>query len=134
LRAADEVEKHGPIPFIESMVPKLLGETTRRNRPEVVETAKRMMLQMTVRGVVAAQTGMAQRPDSQPTLKTVDVPTLILVGAEDTLTPVAEAELMHRNISGSRMEVIPEAGHFAPFEQPEAAARLLRGFLEPLQW
>lgn len=134
LRSADEVEKHGPIPFIESMIPKLLGETTRRNRPDLLDNARRMMLQMTVQGIVAAQTGMAQRPDSLPTLKTVDVPTLIAVGAEDTLTPVAEAESMHQHIGGSRLEVIPEAGHFAPFEQPEAAVRLLRGFLEPLRW
>jgi pimeloyl-ACP methyl ester carboxylesterase len=134
LRAADEVEKHGPIPFIESMLPKLLGESTRRKRPDLVDAARRMMLQMTVRGIVAAQTGMAQRPDSMPTLKTVDVPTLIMVGAEDTLTPPAEAELMHQHINGSRMEVVPEAGHFAPFEQPDATLRLLRGFLEPLRW
>ena len=134
LRAADDVEKHGPIPFIESMLPKLLGETTRRNRPDVVHAARRMMLQMTVQGIVAAQTGMAARSDSLPTLKTVDVPTLILVGTEDTLTPGGEAEVMHQHVSGSRLEIIPEAGHFAPFEQPETATRLLRGFLEPLNW
>jgi len=133
-RAADEVEKHGPLPFIESMLPKLLGETTRRNRPDLVDTVRRMMLQMTVQGIVAAQTGMAARPDSLPTLQTVDVPTLILVGAEDTLTPVAESELMRQHISGSRLEVVPDAGHFALFEQPDTALRHLRGFLEPLRW
>jgi 3-oxoadipate enol-lactonase len=134
LRVADDVDKHGPIPFIDSMTPKLLGESTLRNRPDVVETARRMMLQMTVQGIVAAQTGMAERPDSLPTLKSVDVPTLILVGTEDRLTPVADAELMHQHIDGSRLEVISEAGHLAPLEQPETAVRLFRAFLEPLRW
>jgi 3-oxoadipate enol-lactonase len=132
LRSAEDVERHGPAPFIESMVPKLMGETTRRNRPDLVEEARAMMRRMSVQGIVQLQRGMAARPDSTPTLATIDVPTLILVGAEDTLTPPADSEAMRAGIRDSQLHVVPAAGHFAPFEQPEECARILRSFLDPL--
>jgi pimeloyl-ACP methyl ester carboxylesterase len=77
-----------------------------------------------------SQRGMAARPDSIETVKTISVPTLIAVGGEDTLTPVQEAELMRRHIAGSQLQVIPKAGHYSPFEQPQDAGRMLRQFLD----
>ena len=58
------------------------------------------------------------RPDSTPTLATITVPTTILVGAEDTLTPPALAEAMRDAIPASRLVVLPEAGHLTPLERP----------------
>jgi 3-oxoadipate enol-lactonase len=87
LKSADDVEQRGPISFIDSMIPKLLGESTRRTRPDLVESARKMMLQMSVAGIAAVQRGMAARPDSTATLASIKVPTLIVVGAEDVLTP-----------------------------------------------
>jgi 3-oxoadipate enol-lactonase len=130
LKAAEEVEHLGPDGYIESMVPKLLGETTRRNRLDRVSEARRMMGHMTGAGISAALRGMAARPDSIPTLKTINVPTLVMVGKEDTLTPPADAELIHREIRGSELATVPAAGHYAPFEQPEAAVQIMRGFLD----
>lgn len=130
LRSADEVEKHGVEAFIESMIPKLLGETTRTGRPGLVDAARAMMRKMTPEGVAAVQRGMAVRPDSVSTLGTIDVPTLIITGAEDVLTGTGEAELMQRHIGGSSMKVIPRAGHYAVFEQAEEAAGLMRQFLD----
>jgi len=115
------------------MLPKLLGKTTLETKPDRVEAARAMMAKMSVRGIVALQQGMAARPDSVVTLKTIDVPTLILCGEEDVLTPVAEAHLMKQHIPGSRLETVRRAGHYAPFEQPEYCGRLLRGFLDSLQ-
>jgi pimeloyl-ACP methyl ester carboxylesterase len=132
LKSADDAELHGAEPFFDGMVPKLIGETTRTNRPDLVAAARKMMRKMSVPGLAAVQRGMAQRPDSVATLKTVNLPTLILAGAEDTLTPVADATLMQQAIPGSRMEAIPKAGHYAVFEQPEAAGRIIRSFLDGL--
>ncbi len=81
-------------------------------------------------GISAALRGMAARPDSVPTLKTINVPVLVLVGQEDTLTPPADAELMYREIRGSQFASVSAAGHYIPFEQPEAAVQLMRRFLE----
>lgn len=133
LKAAEDVEKQGPVPFIDAMVPKLLGETTRTTRPDLVERARKMMLEMPVAGIAAVQRGMAARPDSVADLKTINVPTLILVGAEDVVTPLSEAELMQRQISNSRLAVVPRAGHYAIFEQHEPAGKTIRGFLDGLR-
>jgi pimeloyl-ACP methyl ester carboxylesterase len=133
LKTADDVEKHGPVPFIDSMLPKLLGDTTRTTRPDLVERARKMMLEMPVPGIAAVQRGMAVRPDSAADLKTVTVPALILVGAEDTVTPLSEAELVQRQIAASRLAVIPRAGHYAVFEQHEPAGKTIRGFLDGLK-
>jgi len=133
LKAADEVEKQGPVPFIDSMIPKLLGDTTRTTRPDLVERARKMMLEASAAGIAAVQRGMASRPDSTADLKTINVSTLVMVGAEDTLTPLSEAESMQRQITGSRLQVIPRAGHYAVFEQQEAAGKAIRGFLDGLK-
>ena len=130
LQSAADVLERGVEPFIESMLPKLLGETTRHTRPDLVEAAQKMMLKMSPEDISLVLKGMAERPDSLPTLKTVNVPTLILVGDEDTLTTVADAELMKQNIPGGQMKVIPKAGHYAVWERSEEAGKVLRQFLD----
>jgi 3-oxoadipate enol-lactonase len=130
LQAAADVLERGTEPFFESMAAKLMGETTRRTRPDLVEGALRMMRKMSPEDVALVQRGMAERPDSVPTLKTIDVPTLIITGNEDTLTGVPEAELMKRNIAGSQMKVIAKAGHYSPWEQPEEVGKILRKFVD----
>lgn len=132
LQAADDVLKRGPEPFVEGMLPKLLGKTTQNTRPDLVAEARRMMMKMTAKGIAAVQRGMAARPDSLPTLKTINVPTLILVGDEDNLTTAADAELMHSSIPGSQLRVIPKGGHYAPFERHEAVGHEIRRFLDAL--
>jgi 3-oxoadipate enol-lactonase len=130
LSAADDVEKRGIEPFIDSMVPKLLGETTRRNRPDVVAAARGMMMEMSPAGIAAVQRGMAARPDSTATLPAIAVPMLIVAGDEDTLIPAAESESMRQRIPGSELKIMARAGHYAVFEHPVEATRLLRQFLE----
>jgi len=130
LQAAADVMERGTEPFFESMVPKLIGETTRNTRPDLVEGALRMMRKMSPEDVAMVQRGIAERPDSLPTLKTINVPTLILTGNEDILTGVAEAELMRQNISGSQMKVVAKAGHYSPWEQPEEVGKIIRQFLD----
>ncbi len=133
LRSAEDAEKRGVEPFVDSMIPKLLGETTRTRRPDLIDRARAMMMKMTPAGVAAVQRGMAARPDSMAMLATIDVPTLLITGDEDTLTGIGEAEMMHRGITHSTMKVIPRAGHYAMFEQHEEAARVLRQFLDSIQ-
>lgn len=132
LKSAADVLQTGPEPFLEALLPKLLGETTRRERPDLVEQARTMAAKMLTERIAAVQQGMAARPDSIPTLATITVPTLVLVGEEDTLTPRADAEVIAKVIAGAQLKAIPRAGHFAPFEQPEATAAALLGFLDSL--
>jgi len=133
LQAADDALERGTEPFFQSMIPRLLGKTTRETRPDLVDGALRMMRKMSPEDVAQVQRGMAERPDSVETLKTINVPTLLVTGEEDILTGVNDAELMRRHISGSPLRVIPKAGHYSPWEQPEEVRKLLRRFLDGLQ-
>ncbi|HEV3306725.1 MAG TPA: alpha/beta fold hydrolase [Candidatus Sulfotelmatobacter sp.] len=130
LQAANDVIERGTEPFFESMIPRLLGKSTRELRPDLVEGALRMMRKMSPEDVAQVQRGMAERPDSVETLKTINVPTLLITGDEDLLTGRNEAELMRQHISRSELRVIPKAGHYSPWEQPEEAGKVLRQFLE----
>jgi pimeloyl-ACP methyl ester carboxylesterase len=130
LQAANDVLERGTEPFFETMIPRLLGTTTRETRPDLVDGALRMMRKMSPDDVAQVQRGLAERPDSVETLKTINVPTLLVTGDEDMMTGISEAELMHRHIPDSQIRVIPKAGHYSAWEQPEEAARLLRQFLD----
>ena len=132
LQAATFVLDRGTELFFGSMIPKLMGKTTRDTRPDLVEGALRMMRSMSPEDVAMVQRGMAERQDSMETLKTINVPTLLVTGDEDILTGVAEAELMRQNLSGSKINVIAKAGHYSPWEQPEEVGKLLRQFLDRL--
>src|ERR1700691_2313983 len=94
LAAAKDVLGRGTEPFFESMIPRLLGKTTRETRPDLVGGVLRMMRKMSPEEVAQVQRGMADRPDSVDTLKTINVPTLLVTGDDDTLAGVNEAELM----------------------------------------
>jgi pimeloyl-ACP methyl ester carboxylesterase len=115
------------------MIPKLIGKTTRETRPDRVEGALRMMQKMSPDDVARVQQAMAGRPDSAPILKTINIPTLLLTGDEDILTGPPEAEFMHSSIPGSQMKIIPRAGHYSPWEQPEQIGKLLSQFLDSVQ-
>ncbi|HKW16808.1 MAG TPA: alpha/beta hydrolase [Terriglobales bacterium] len=133
LASADDVLQRGTEPFFEDMAQKCCGDTTRHSRPDLVEGALRMMRKMSAEDVAGVQRGMAERADSVPTLKTINVPTLIITGDEDRMTGVPEAELMKQNIPNSQMKVVAKAGHYSPWEQPEEAGRMLREFLDSIR-
>lgn len=75
------------------------------------------------------QTAIMNRPDYRPMLGEIRCPTLIVVGAEDAITPVKVAEEMAQGIPSSRLEIIPDCGHISTLERPEAVTRLLSGWL-----
>ena len=132
LQAANEVLERGTEPFFESMIQKVMAQHTREMRPDLVDGALRMMRKMSPENVAQVQRGMAARPDSIETLKTINVPTLLVTGEEDAMTGVNEAELMRRHISGSQLRIIPKAAHYSPWEQPDEAAQIFRQFLDAL--
>lgn len=129
LAAAEDVLKRGTEPFIDAQLPKLLGESTNRNRPDMVAEAKKMMMKATPAGIAAVQRGMAERPDSNATLVSIDVPTLVICGEEDALSTPLEMESMHRSMRGSVFRRVPRAGHYSPFEQPDEVHWVIRDFL-----
>jgi 3-oxoadipate enol-lactonase len=130
LKTAATVLEQGTEPFIEAMIPKLMGRTTVETRPDLVEGARAMMRKMSAEDINLVLRGMAERPDSVADLKTINVPAVIVIGEEDVLSTVADGELMRQNIAGSQLKVIPKAGHYAPWERAEAVGMALRQFLD----
>ena len=126
--------ERGSAAVAEAMIGAMIGKTTRERQPGIVEFMRAMMAGAPVGGVIGALEALISRPDSGPTLATIDVPTLIVVGEEDTLTPRQESEAIHAAIAGSRLEVLPAAGHVSNVERPAAfnqvASDFLRGLVE----
>jgi 3-oxoadipate enol-lactonase len=112
------------------MIPKLLGETTRRDRPAVVDTVRTLALSSSVAAITGALRAMMTRPDSTPLLSSIHVPTLIVVGDEDVVTPPAVAEEMHRALAGSELAIVPGSGHLSNLENTPAFTAALARFLQ----
>lgn len=83
-----------------------------------------------VEGFERQQTAITNRPDSQPTLKAITCPTLVVVGRQDGLTPVSEAQTIASGIAGSRLEVLEDCGHLAPMEQPARVTQILMDWVD----
>ena len=124
--------QQGTPPIIEAMIPRLLGETTLRTKPQTAERVKEMIRAAQPEGIAQALFGMAQRDDSTELLSKITCPTLIIVGDEDKLTPPSDAEKMHLSIAFSQLRVINHAGHLANLEEPSVFNQTVRDFLKQL--
>lgn len=128
----DVARREGSAAAAERQLPGLLGKTTRERHPDVVDAVRRMMAKTSADGIVAQLEAMMRRADSTPILPSIDVPTLIVVGEEDALTPPKEARRMHAAIGGSRLEILAQAGHLSNLERPAAFNAVLAEFLSAL--
>jgi pimeloyl-ACP methyl ester carboxylesterase len=132
LKSAERAEREGARAIADDMTPLLLGRSTAESRPDIVGRVRAMIEANSPRAIAAAQRGMAERRDSTAILAGIDFPTLILVGAEDALTPVAEAEALRDATPGSRMHVIEGAGHLSNLEQPAQFNSILIEFIKKM--
>ena len=123
------VREKGAGAIAEQMLPKLFAPATVRRRPEVVTQVEAVIRRTPVAGIAGALAAMRDRADSRPLLPTLEVPAMVLVGAEDGLTPPPEAEEMAAALPGAELREIPEAGHLAPVEQPEAVTTAIAEFV-----
>lgn len=129
LAIAEDVVRDGTAGFIEDLLPKLFSKATLANRPDIIDAGRAMAKKMSPADIATVQRGMAERLDSIPTLATINVPTLVLAGEDDSV-PFGEFELMHQHIRGSELKVITNAGHYAAMERPTEFGRLLRTFFD----
>lgn len=123
------VQEEGPSAVAGEIIPKLLGETTLRERPDVVERVRALVLASSSDAIAGAIRALMTRPDSTPLLEGIHVPVLVVVGAEDTVTPPSAAQALHRTIAGSELVEIPAAGHLTNLEQPDLFQQALARFL-----
>jgi 3-oxoadipate enol-lactonase len=128
--AAQQVREHGAAAIADAMLPEMLAPRAKEKDPALADRVWRMMAATPVPGIVGALSAMRDRADSTPLLPTLgDIPTLVLVGAEDRISPLDGARAMADRIPGARLLVVPDAGHLAPLEAPEHTTAELRRFL-----
>jgi 3-oxoadipate enol-lactonase len=130
---AQKVLEEGTGAIADLILKKALAPATLTERPDVVARVREMILTANPLGAAAALRGMALRSDQTHFLASILAPTLVIVGSEDQLTPPADAELMRREIRGSRLVVIPGAAHVSNLERPAEFNRALTEFLRALQ-
>ena len=122
----------GPRVVADLQLPATLGQTTRDRAPNTVEAARTILERQSVAGIVAGLRLLRDRPDQTEVLGTITVPTLVLCGAEDRVTPPDEMEAMAARIPGATYSRVPITGHLMPFEQPGAFAAGVSTFLAQL--
>jgi len=130
VQQAEKALAEGVAGIADAMLPKLLTPETVSKRPEVVKRVRDMMLKTKPQGAASALLGMAEREDQSEFISTIDVPTMIVVGREDAITPLADSEMMHAKIQNSRLVVLDNAGHVSNLEQTEQFNDALMTFLE----
>jgi pimeloyl-ACP methyl ester carboxylesterase len=126
---ADRARQEGKGVVIEAMLPRLVSDATFNGRADVVQQVLDVEAGATLDGIVGALRAMAARPSSLQDLRSIAAPALIIVGQEDVITPVADAETMRDGIAGSSLVVVPDSGHMTPVEQPEAVNTAIRTWL-----
>lgn len=128
LALAERVEREG-MPAMREFIQGLVGPTTRQTRPEVAAEVERIIARPDPRAVAHTLRALADRPDSRPLLGKITVPTLVLVGEEDTLTPPDRARVIAGGIPRARLVIIPRSGHLSNLEASDAFNREVVNFL-----
>ena len=131
-RTIELVRRDGPESVARAMLATLLGETTRRGQPDLVQAVGQMIRANTIDAIAAALGALRDRPDSTPMLASIACPTLVIAGEEDAIVPRAETEAMQRAIPGSRLVVLPRVGHLGNLEDPSGFNGAL--YSEPSPW
>jgi 3-oxoadipate enol-lactonase len=126
----ERVRANGAKAAVEAMLPRMF-KAAEAARPALWERTRVMMEGASPRGIRGALQALADRPDSTPDLARIRVPTLIVVGDADVLTPPSDAAAMHRSIAKSELVTIPACGHLSTLEQPDVVNHALKSFLKP---
>jgi 3-oxoadipate enol-lactonase len=123
------VRAQGPGAVADQMMPKLLGQTSRRARQHLAPLVRRLIESNTAEGIAAAIQAIRDRPDSMSILERCAVPGLVITGEEDTIIPVAESEAMARALPRAQLVVLAAAGHLSSLELPDDFSEALGNFL-----
>lgn len=128
-KSIELVREKGPKGIADQMIPKLLAPGAAEGRPEVAKAVRGMIESNSARGIERALGALRDRPDSTALLATIRVPTLVVVGDGDQVTPIELARVMADGIPGATLAVIRGAGHLSAVEQPSQVNEAIRSFL-----
>ena len=128
LQTIERIRVEGAQRVQDGMVHSLVGDSSQRQRPAIVAELRSQMT-LDAEALIAVQAGLAIRPDSRLTVATLSVPVLAIAGGEDKVCPLAEMQAFTGAPGGCEMHLLPEAGHLAAYERPEAVAALVAPWL-----
>ncbi|MCA9109840.1 MAG: alpha/beta fold hydrolase, partial [Planctomycetaceae bacterium] len=129
---AQRVLREGPDFLASDLIDKLFVKSTREQRPEIIEQTKKVIRSTHPTTIAAASRAMAERPDVTDRLPSIDLPTLIIVGEHDAISPPSEMREIANALPHATFVEIKEAGHMAPLERPEPVNAAIEHFLETL--
>lgn len=128
-----QVKSEGAAVFARHSVPALFASATQQNNPSVVQMMQDIASLHSPVGIAAALLALASRTDTTEFLSSIAIPTLIMVGEHDTVTPVSASLAMKNLIANVSMEVIPDAGHLSNLENPMVFNEKLLDFLHRIR-
>ena len=124
------VKTNGVKAFSEGFVKAVFAPESFEKHPKAVEKIKSIIVGTSPLGICGTLTALASRTDTTASLSNIKIPTLIMVGEQDTLTPVAASQSMHEQIGGSELHILPGAAHMSNMENTEAFNAALLKFLK----
>jgi pimeloyl-ACP methyl ester carboxylesterase len=127
---ADKVLTEGAQIVAEAMLPKLISSATREDLPQVVDALRNVMLSTPPRSIAAALRGMADRPDVTAELGNITIPTLVLVGEHDEISPPEEMRELASKIPNAQFVIVPKSGHMTTCENAAFVNTKIREFLK----
>ena len=128
-RMIQVASERGASAIADIMEPKLLAPDTPTSRPAVQQKLRQIMESIPAQTIEYTLLALRDRADSTERLKNITVPTLVVIGEQDAITPRPIAQSMQQGIAGAQLAIIPAAGHMAPMEQAEAFNRIVREFV-----
>lgn len=129
----EQVRENGAGAAADIMIPRFFGTDTQRHKQEMIAQLAGLIERSNPAGIIAAATGMADRPDSTPLLKEIKVPALVVVGKDDVLVSVEAARQMAQQIPDWQLSVVPNAGHMSNLENPKFFNQALESFLSSVE-
>jgi 3-oxoadipate enol-lactonase len=129
----EQIKTDGLAAFIEGVIKNVFCADSRIHHEELISKTKEIVLSTSIETIIVGLTALAERTDMTSSLKEIVVPTLIICGKEDSMTPPNQAEALHIAIKNSTLQIIEKAGHLSNLEQSDVFNKHLAGFVATLK-
>ncbi len=130
LKAIEEIKADGVSGFNDGFIKKVFHKDSLKNKKKLVEQLKTVVYANPPHIIMQGLLALASRTETCSILPSIDIPTLILCGRQDEVTPLAQSQYMHEHIKASILHIVENAGHVSNLEQPDAFNKYLGDFLD----
>lgn len=128
-KTMDDIELNGVDAFNEGFIKSVFHPDSLTHKKVLVDQLRTVVFANTQHMIKEGLVALAERSETCSSLSEIDIPTLIICGREDAVTPLEQSEFMHDHIKGSKLKVIDKAGHVSNLEQPDEFNKHLLDFL-----